>query len=154
MTFRISTAVLAGAASMALAAPAHAATVINTVVPVSVTTTTSCGDEVVHFEGTVHTVGLTTEDANGGIHFRGHVNEHLEGIGLTSGDRYVSNASETAGYGFRDESGNATAVLNLHVNRQGESTPVDDNKLHSLIHFTDNRNGEPVFVETYREACA
>jgi hypothetical protein len=154
-TMRLVILALAIGGALSLGATvARADVMIDAVTPTSITTTIDCSGEVVAFEGTTHTLLTQTVDAHGGVHVRGQVEEHLFGVGLTSGDRYVWNALETVGYRNFDDVGNATLVEIAHVNHVGESTAADDHQLHYLEHFTLTPGGaEPVVIDRYREDC-
>ena len=56
-----------------------------------------CNGEQVAAEGVFHNVVRVDSDASGGNHVLIHQNVHLSGVGLTTGDRYVLNATTDLG---------------------------------------------------------
>jgi hypothetical protein len=83
-------------APSALADPAQ-----NTTVPVSFVTYSRCpddpGGELVAFDGVMHLTYAFTANPTGGFVEHFHANTQLSGIGLTTGDRYVSTAASNLG---------------------------------------------------------
>jgi hypothetical protein len=138
-------------AAFALAAPTEKSTI-----PLSFTTDASCTGESITFEGTMHLVRHDTENANGS-HLQGHVNEHLDGIGLLSGAKYVGTISGGVNVNIStppSESSNATLVSNLHIVRVGESAAADDYSEHIIVRLTINANGEErAFADDFRGGC-
>src|SRR3954454_7812543 len=64
--------------------------------PLNDTLFSPCG-ETVHLEGEVHFFIYTMTDANGGVHYKGHINySGVSGTGTVSGTRY------TAAYNVND----------------------------------------------------
>ena len=103
-----------------------------------------CTEESLVLEGTVHLVFHGTEDAAGGIHFKGHSN--LQGQAVSaSGAKYIVNSVGNSSFSVRDdslESFTFTAPAHLNFIRQGSDMPEDDFTLHALIHITQNAKGE------------
>jgi hypothetical protein len=102
----------------------------------------TCTGESVQIQGTLHSVVLTTVDANGVEHITIHSN--LQGRGESdSGAKYVLhdtynlhvNSSATPPYTFN-------LIISETLIRQGSATPEDDLLLHVFIHQTLNAQGE------------
>jgi hypothetical protein len=77
---------------------APASTVIsNERIPISLTLLYTCGpEELVAYEGFVHVL-VTGEDTENGFEHKLHVNyQGVQGIGLTSGDRYIVQQNENS----------------------------------------------------------
>jgi hypothetical protein len=102
-----------------------------------------CTGEPLVLKGTVHFVFHGTEDAAGGVHFKGHSN--LQGQAVSaSGIKYIVNSVGNNGFSVRAgslESFTFTAPTHLNFIRQGSDMPEDDFTLHALIHITQNAKG-------------
>jgi hypothetical protein len=101
--------------------------------------------ELVIFEGTLHTLGHTTVDANGVFHAK--VLRHFQGQaeGSTSGDKYVLNDVFTSHFNdsfVPGENFNVTTVDTTRLIRQGSISPTDDLTIRFISHITINANGE------------
>lgn len=128
----------------------------NVRVPLAFTTDVSCTGEPIAFEGTMHLV-LHSGDTANGSHPRAHANQHLEGVGLVTGARYIGVFSENAGSNVaaRGQASNTTLVQNFHIIRQGESTPADDYSEHIFIHLTLTATGEDkAYADEFRSDCS
>jgi hypothetical protein len=124
-----------------LGMPAMAAVVVNEDVPIDDVVFNPCTNEDVHITGTAHTVGTLTENGNRS-NLSVHVNYRVEGVGLTSGDSYSSNAIGMANENVEfdnDEIGQATVVL--HARLIGPGNLPDADEL-AFAHITVNPSGE------------
>lgn len=120
------------------------AIVENEVVPVALGVFIPCAldglGEVVVLEGTLHFVTGITEDANGGLHVTTSAQpQRLQGVGLTSGDRYngtgiTREQFNTSGLPFE-----TTYVNNYRVIGQRDG---NNYLVHTNTHLTINANGE------------
>jgi hypothetical protein len=143
-------AVAAGLLTLALLekpAQAQAETITSTdrdTVSGTIGTIGSCTDEPVFIEGTLHTVGHTTIDANGVRHIRGHFNEQGQGEGLSSGDKYVYHDvfNDHAYEAWFTNTFNETFTETIKLIRQGSATPMEDLNFKVLFHVTVNAQGE------------
>jgi hypothetical protein len=114
------------------------------------------GEEVT-YEGTMHTVGHTTEDASGGFHIQGHVDLQVQGVS-TSGAKYVVHEGTNDHLNFdvfSESASNFTYTLTLHWIRKGSEMSEDDLQAKGLVHATVNANGEvtSVFDEEWEAEC-
>jgi hypothetical protein len=141
-------ALAAGLLSLAmLAKPAQTQAqtdMFNERVPQTFVIPNPCTGEDVFVEGTSHLVFQRTEDANGGFHFKGHVNFQGRGVSA-SGAEYVVHESSNTHDNFRDFSESATNftfTATLKLVRQGSATPADDFEAKVTFHFTILANGE------------
>ena len=143
-------------AALTFAALAVAAPIENSTIPLSFETDASCTGESIAFEGSLHLVRQRTETANG-WHVQGHVNEHLVGVGLLSGARYVGTISGSVNVNVATplrESSNATLVSTVHIVRVGEPAQSDDYSEHIIVRLTINANGEEkAFADEFRGGC-
>jgi hypothetical protein len=107
-----------------------------------------CTGEDVYFEGHIHLLFHHTVDSTGGDHGKFNANVQGEGVGLSSGDRYIltqthndqiNNDSPLEGEQTRL---NVTFVSHLHLTRQGETGTEDDYRAHFLFLVTQNANEE------------
>jgi hypothetical protein len=157
MTLRLLT-LIAGvsAAALAFATLTSAAPTENSTSPFSITTDASCTGEPISFQGTMHVVRNTTETANGS-HLHGHVNAHLDGVGLQSGAKYVGTIGVDVNVNLSappSQSNNFTLVSNLHIVRAGESAPSDDYSEHIVVRLTINAIGEEkAYADEFRGGC-
>jgi hypothetical protein len=139
-------ALAAGLLTLALLAKPAQAQMQRERVPVEFDFFNTCTGETIIFEGTVQVFFDFKEDANGGIHTQGHAHLHGQGVGLTSGDKYVLNETQNNHQNFRVplESGAANFHItqSLRVIHQGPGTPGDDFLTKILLHVTINANGE------------
>ena len=158
MTLRLLT-LLAGASTTALsvAAFALAAPTEKATLGLSFTTDASCTGEPIAFEGTMRLIRQNTENPNR-WHFHGHVTEHLDGVGLLSGAKYIGmisggvdvNVSSSA-----NEAASSTLVSTVHIVRMGEPAPSDDYSEHILVRLTITATGEEqAFADAFRGGCA
>jgi hypothetical protein len=113
-----------------------------------------CTEEALVLEGTAHLVFHGTEDAAGGIHFKGHSN--IQGHAVSaSGAKYIVTSVGNSGFSVRAdslESFTFTAPAHLNFIRQGSDTPEDDFTSHALIHITQNAKGEATAVIAFEES--
>jgi hypothetical protein len=93
----VATPVVLVAALMMLGRPAKADELINTDMPVDTVSFDPCTNEDVSLTGIAHVSGSLTVN-NNQYHLHAHVNYNIDGIGLTSGVSYESNAD-----GMEDE---------------------------------------------------
>jgi len=124
-----------------------AAVVVNEVILIDEITFNPCTNEDVHITGTAHTLGTLTENGNR-LHVDAHVNYNVEGIGLTSGDRYTSNATGKASENVladNDEIGEATVILRASLIGQG-NVPNATELAHAHITVTPNGDVTSTFV--------
>jgi hypothetical protein len=158
MTLRL-VAFLVGisAATLSSAALAVAGPTDNSTIALSFTTDASCTGEPIAFEGTMHLVRHDAETATGS-HLGAHVNEHLEGVGLLSGAKYVGTIGSAVNVNIAtppSESSNMTLVSNLRILRMGESAPFDDYSEQITVRLTINANGEErAYADEFRGGCA
>jgi hypothetical protein len=146
-------AALAALALAGLIAPAAASAdpAQQANVPVSFTSWSRCPDdgsgEQVAWEGTMHVGYVFTTMPEGGYRELFHANIHMEGMGLTTGDRYVANGAFSLG-GTYPPAGMAivTDIEHVHSLHAGETMPDDDYT--SVILLTPNGN----FIE--QEGCS
>jgi hypothetical protein len=128
-----------------LAKPAQAQTQRERV-PVEFDFLNPCTGETILFRGTVQVFFEEKQDANGGSHFQVHAHLHGQGVGLTSGDKYVLNETQNNHQNFRvpSESGAANFHItqSLRVIRQGQDMLGDDFQSEFLLHLTINANGD------------
>jgi hypothetical protein len=94
---QVATRVVLLTARMMLGRAAKANEIINTDMPVDTVSFDPCTNEDVHLTGTAHLSGSLTVN-NNQYHLDAHVNYNIDGIGLTSGVSYESNAD-----GMEDE---------------------------------------------------
>lgn len=112
---------------------AWAAPVENVRVPLSFTSFTGCPEadgEPVQFEGFMHIANNFTVDAAGGFREHFHANVLLKGVGLVTGDRYVS--TSVSNLGELHPSSERSIVVSIERHNQiraGEPTPDDDESL-------------------------
>jgi hypothetical protein len=139
------TLLLAAVAMMVLVfAPVAQAQTFNERIPLS-DTFTSCTGEAVPVEGVLHTVGSFNEDASGGVHIQFHQDFHGQGVGETSGAKYVVTSQGPAVLHSNFGANRAlsfTVVSHAKVIRQGEDDTEDDFSARTVIHFTLNADGE------------
>jgi len=109
-----------------------------------------CTGENVHFTGSVTFSTAFSTNANT-FHESIHVTEHLDGVGLTTGAKYVANVEENA-----EENGSfggfpveENIVANEHVIAQGA---LDNFTVRETFHITINANGTVTVVRTSVEA--
>jgi hypothetical protein len=130
---------LAVAATLLASSPtARAAPVENERVPLSFMSFSSCpvaGGEPVRFEGFMHIANNFTTDAAGGFREHFHANLLLKGVGLVSGDRYVSTSVDNL---TESHPSGAVSVVVVSVTRHnqiraGEATPDDDLSLRMMF---------------------
>jgi hypothetical protein len=123
---------LAIAATLLASAPtAWAAAVENVRVPLSFMSFSGCPEadgEPVQFDGFMHIADNFTVDAAGGFREHFHANVLLKGVGLVTGDRYVSTSVDNLG---EPHPSGAVSVVVISITRHnqiraGEPTPDDD----------------------------
>src|SRR5829696_6042036 len=103
-----------------------------------------CTEEPLVLEGTVHLMFHATDDAAGGVHFKGHSNIQGQAVS-SSGAKYVVNSVGNSGFSVRAdslESFTFTAPTHLNFIRQGSEMAEDDFTLRGLIHITQNAKGQ------------
>jgi hypothetical protein len=113
---RYAFAVLIGTVTI-LGRPTAAAEFINAIVPVEAVSFDPCTNEDVALSGTAHISGSLTVNANQS-HISAHVNYNIDGIGLTSGDSYHSNANGMAGQNVEADNpflGEATLIARAMI---------------------------------------
>jgi hypothetical protein len=110
----------------------------NAVVPIAFFAPSKCpldgGGEQVAFTGSMHLAYSFSTDATGGFRERFHSNIHLEGVGLETGDRYVSSGAESLAE--RTPSDGASMVIDVGHFRSihlGETTADDYFSMQILI---------------------
>ena len=106
-----------------------------------------CLSEQVAVEIRAHFTGTTTYDAAGGSHTHVRLNVLGEGVGLTSGDKYVARERGSVQDNVRDFESDrlpATGTMSyyMHLIRQGSDTSEDDFVWREVYHVTVNANGE------------
>jgi hypothetical protein len=137
---------LALAAGMALAQATTEK--FNDRIPFTSESFNPCTGEVVRFEGTQHLVFHSTEDADGGFHFRGHTNLQATGVS-DSGAKYIVHEGFNSQDKFDvigESATNFTFMVTLQFIRQGSETAEDDFQAKVLSHVTINANGEVTSV--------
>ena len=127
-----------------LLAPAAAADGVTvTTVPISFSLFNPCTSEVVDFSGTARVVIDTTPDNHGLL---GHSTESIEGVGQTTGARYIETFINTiSAQGTEDTSddGGYAETTTTH-SRLIAPGPANDLVFSVVTHFTINANGEVV----------
>jgi hypothetical protein len=102
-----------------------------------------CTETAVFEDATLYTVAHTTTDANGGFHTTFHFKVKGQGVGLSSGDKYVVNWQGNLNRYFPPGSlPTLTQTETLKIIRQGSATPTDDLQLKVVFHITVNAQGE------------
>jgi hypothetical protein len=140
-------ALAAGLLTLALLAkPAQAqadTTRVNDRIPFTGTLTNPCTEEAIFFEGTIHFVFHTTEDASGGFHSKGHFDLQVQGESA-SGAKYLSPEvdNQQSFTAFSESPNNFTLERTVLFIRQGETAEEDDFQFKTLSHVTVNANGE------------
>ena len=112
-----------------------------------------CTGEDVTYEGTQHLVFNSTEDASGGVHFKGHSNIQVLGVS-ESGAKYVAHQTDNQQQNFdvvSDSVSSFTFTDTLQFIRQGSETPEDDFQVKQTFHVTINANGEVTSEVTNQE---
>jgi hypothetical protein len=126
---------------------AWAAPVQNVRVPLSFTSFTGCPEadgEPVQFEGFMHIANNFTVDAAGGFREHFHANVLLKGVGLVTGDRYVSTSVSNLGelHVSSQQRSIVVAIERAHQIRAGEPTPDDDQSVRLTMspggHFVEH----------------
>ena len=110
-------------------------------------TAADCLSEEIAVENRVHFTGTTTYDADGGVHVHLLSNVLAEGVGLTSGDKYVVRERGSLQNNVRDFESDqlpatSTQIYDLHLIHQGPDTAEDDFVDREMYHVTINANGE------------
>jgi hypothetical protein len=126
--------------TMALILPAaQAAVVFNEQIPVSVLLFDPCTGEDIAVDTTAHVVIAGTEDGAGGQHLKLHLNlQDGSAIGLTTGDKYIPQATANAEINMPKGATEATATVNLKLISQGSAPNLDG---HFNAHITVNPDG-------------
>jgi hypothetical protein len=125
------------AAGLALPATASAAPADQVTIPVDFTTYSLCpdaGGEAVHFTGSMRLVHIFTTDTAGGYHEIFKASSHYVGVGLDSGDRYVSNNTDVIVGEY--PTGGTSVVVNLsryRTDATGNSVPDGDFSLRMMF---------------------
>jgi hypothetical protein len=132
MARRLPVIAVAVAVAAGVAAPGASAAPADTVtIPVSITVWSACpldvDGEQVQLDGFMQLTHTFTTDAAGGYHEHFAATSHLEGTGLVSGDRYVSNNTDSIIGNYPADG--TSVVVNVTRDRQvltGPSSPGDD----------------------------
>lgn len=147
---RLATLAVLALIGLVLPGTAMAAGTDNTIVPIAFVTSSNCplegGGEQVAFTGFMHLAQSFSADSAGGFRERVEDNTHLEGIGVESGDRYVSNGAESVAE--RTPSDGVSAIIDvshLRVVHVGGTTAGDFFSMQILI--------TPGGVIAEREGC-
>lgn len=149
--------VLAAMLALAAATAARAAVIVNEHDELINTDVSPCGanPEVIDFQGKVHHVFRVTETSSGALHVADEVNLQAQGVGETTGAKYVARDQFTTG--FNTMPGAAATqqyVETFRVIRQGSSVPDDDLLLTSVFHVTINANGDvTASVDKFEGGC-
>jgi hypothetical protein len=131
-------------AGLTHAAPARAAVVVNERIPIVTTDDSVCLGETFDVVGTLHVLGTLTEDANGGLHFRGSTTFHATAVGLASGATYkiAYHVTHDSNNVAADGTPRTAGVLVIdRVIRRGEPRDADDWRVNFMLHVTINANG-------------
>src|SRR6266446_6537975 len=100
-----------------------------------------CTGEAVHFTGSETFSTAFSTNANT-FHFFNHITFHLDGVGLTTGAKYVANgetnAEENGSLPFGSFPVEENVVLNEHFIAQGA---LDNSTHRETFHVTINANG-------------
>ena len=130
---------VAAAASLGMAAPAHAG-VINVRMPFDLEFP-ACNGETVLASGVWHIVARTDEVNGEEIVIGQHTNlQGFRGVGLETGEEYVvSQSGNTSMHPSFDAASPLTITSDLHVIDPGSG---ENFLLHALVHITFNANGE------------
>ena len=128
---------------------AWGAPAVNTTVPVSFVTSSQCptdGGEQVAFQGSMHLTYILNSDPSGGYRELFHADVHLFGVGLTTGDRYVTVGGDTT-TGVYPSGRGAVVTLVSHVQQihAGEAQADDDFSMRMVL--------TPGGFSAEREAC-
>ena len=124
-------------------APAGAAVQLNSRVRVTDEFYNQCFGERVRFERFYHVQGRVREREDGYLAPTGlHVNVHIDGVGLESGDRYVT-TSVTNQVTLRDDDGAVvfTVVTTGRTVRRGDDGAEFAHASRWVGHFTIDANG-------------
>ena len=106
-----------------------------------------CLSEQIAIESRAHLTGTTTYDADGGVHIHSLLNVVSEGVGLTSGDKYVVRERGSDHGNARDFESDqlpatGTQIYDMYMIRKGSDTPEDDFVYHTVYSVTIDANGE------------
>ncbi len=96
-----------------------------------------CAGETIHFTGFLHVATHETVDDTGGVHFTIHFQEHLTGIGLTTGVKYESIGGTQDNYG--NVGSEETSITRFRLISQGRGPNIQST---NSFHFTINANGD------------
>ena len=133
--------VLLLAAMLIAVAPIAANNPVTMDVPMDITDFDLCSGEVVHLSGIAEVSISVTIDANR-AHIVSLVNEHLKGIGLSTGASYVADAmahvDSNADIDPVTNTGEATILISARVNGQGS---IPNTSEQQLVHVTMDANG-------------
>lgn len=125
-------------------------------VPIDFTISNPCNGETVVLSG-YFTVQLQTFiNENGHQHLRLHITEHVQGVGETTGARYIVNSEENIAYLVGSNDGYAsTSEHRVEIIRLGEDgTHADDFFGREFLRATVNANGElTVFIDLQDLTC-
>jgi hypothetical protein len=116
------------------------AMVTNEWTPFGFTTNNPCNGEIVPFTGKVHTLlhGGSTPGAS--THAEMHFNFYLEGVGLTTGTKYVSNAASSSAIN-QNRTGTSAITQTLHFKIVSQGSAPDFVVI-TKFHLTLNAKGE------------
>ena len=133
----------AGPEADAVSDPQLSATVTTFIhevrVPFSNSQFWACSNEVVDFDGWFNVTVRETISNSGNTTFRVHVISHVEGVGQTTGDEYVSN--ETTNLTLHSGDVGSVITLQFRINRISKgSSPNSFGWI--TLHLTFNANGE------------
>jgi hypothetical protein len=140
-TSKFAKPVLLLAAMLIAAVPIAANIPVTMDVPMDITDFDLCSGEEVHLSGIAEVSTSVTIDSNM-AHIFGLVNEHLKGIGLSTGASYVADAMALIdAYADIDpvtNTGEATILVSARVTGQGS---IPNTSERQLLHVTMNANG-------------
>jgi hypothetical protein len=120
--------------------------------PVSGLIANPCNDELVTVIGELHLVDHITVDPHGGFHIELHANFLNQGVGLTTGAKYVSfGSSHTSQFISQQLPFETTFTEHSAVIGEG---PVADFVMHLTVHITINPAGElTAHVQNIQSEC-
>ena len=122
---------------LAIPAVASANPTQQATLPVAFTAWTPCpedGGEPVAWQGVMHTTYSLTANAAGGFREHFHADIHLDGVGLTTGDRYVANGASSVGETTPAAGISIVSdVQHFHSIHTGEASSADDYAIRILL---------------------
>ncbi len=166
---RLAVLLCAGALAACDAAPTEPASAPNTIRPslspghyrreeISGVATSTCSGEDVALSGTTLFFFDQSTDATGGVHVTASLDQHLAGVGLVSGSKYVAEANSKLSLYLPAGStpwvnGGFHVTEPLHIEFIGQGG-VPNQILDAMWHVTFNNNGELTsFINSYSMRC-